>query len=416
MTREITPGFEDRGGVTLGASRPPLPNRLVHRALEWANRLAPKADRVLLHSTIDLEDGVLAVVEELTARGRPATVLVEDPARAAAVRSAVPGSRVRTVRRRSARGVLAFLTSRWVMTTESLYGSPVPPSSQTLVNLWHGEPPTKTVVRFLPGRTPIPCTWAPVCSTVGRAYRAAEFGVHPLQVPIVGAARNDRMLRADRTRVRAELLGEQAGRPTLLWLPSFRAGRFGSRVRVDAVGGYPGVPFAAEELRQLDDALTALGAQVVVKLHPHDVASFSDSYRSLHVLTQEQMQARGLTLYPVLSAFDGLLTDMSSVWVDYLLVDRPMIFAFPDIEDYRDGRGLNLEPYEQWVPGPLVRTTAELVEAVTDVVQGRDPCADERARARARFHRFIDSRSTARLLDGIGLGSPNGRGRESGTP
>ena len=403
MAREFSTGFEDRGGVTLGAARPPLRHRLVHRALESANRLAPKADRVLLHSTIDLEDGVLAVIEELTARGRPATVLVEDPTRAAQVRSAVPGSRVSTVRRRSLRGVLAFLTSRWVMTTESLYGSPVPPSTQTLVNIWHGEPPTKTVVRFLPGRTPIPCTWAPVCSTVGRAYRAAEFGLHPLRVPIVGAPRNDRMLRADRAAVRRLVLGDAADRPTLLWLPSFRAGRWGNRVRVDATGGYPGVPFETSDLAELDDALTALGATLVIKLHPHDVASFTGTYRSLRVLTQQDMEGHGLTLYPLLSAFDGLITDMSSVWVDYLLVDRPMVFAFPDIEDYRDGRGLNLEPYEDWVPGPLVRTSAELVQAVTDVVRGRDTCAEERRRAQARFHRFHDDRSTSRLLDGIGL-------------
>ena len=367
------------------------------------NRLLPKTDRVVLHSTIDLEDGVLAVIEELTARGRGATVLVEEPSRARQVRSAVPGSRVRTVRRRSLRGVLVFLTSRWVMTTESLYGSPVPPPAQTLVNIWHGEPPTKTVVRFLPGRTPIPCTWAPVCSTVGRAYRAAEFGLHPLQVPIVGAPRNDRMLRADAAAVRRLVLGDTADRPTLLWLPSFRAGRWGDRVRVDASGDYPGVPFDTDALGRLDAALTALGAQVVVKLHPHDVASFTGSYRSVRALTQEQMGEKGLTLYPLLSAFDGLITDMSSVWVDYLLVDKPIVFAFPDIDAYRAGRGLNLEPYEDWVPGPFARTTEQMIAAVTDVVDGRDPMADERRRARLRFHAFHDDRSAARLLDGLGL-------------
>ncbi len=398
-------GFEDRGGNTRGAARPPLPNRVAHWALGAVNRLTPKLDRVALHSTIDLEDGVLAVIEELTVRGRRATVLVEDRSRASRVRAAVPGARVRTVSRRSLRGVLVFLTSRWVMTTESLYGSPVPPPAQTLVNIWHGEPPTKTVVRFLPGRTPIPCTWAPVCSTLGRAYRAAEFGVHPLQVPIVGAPRNDRMLKADAAAVRRAVLGDTADRPALLWLPSFRSGRWGSRVRVDAGGDYPGVPFDDAALERLDDALTALGAQLVVKLHPHDVASFRGSYRSVRALTQEQMEADGLTLYPLLSAFDGLVTDMSSVWVDYLLVDKPLVFAFPDIEDYRDGRGLNLEPYEDWVPGPLVRSVDELVGAVTDVVEGRDPSADERRRARRRFHRFHDDRATARLLDGIGLGT-----------
>jgi len=75
----------------------------------------------------------------------------------------------------------------------------------------------------------------------------------------------------------------------------------------------------------------------------------------------------------------------------------------PDIEDYRRGRGLNLEPYEDWVPGPFVRTMAELIDALTDVVGGGDPTAEERRLARRRFHRYADDQSAVRLLDGLGL-------------
>ena len=401
--------FAIPGGASLGPVRPPPAKRLAYAVLDAANRLVPKVpDRVVLHSTVDLEDGVLAVVEELTARGWGATVLLEDQARAARVAAAVPGSRVRTVRKRSLRGLLQFLTARYVMTTENVYGSPAPQPGQDIVNIWHGEPPTKVTGRFQPGRGGLRCTWAPVCSTVGRAYRAAEFGLSPLQVPIVGAPRNDRMLRADRAAVRAALLGDDAHRPTLLWLPSFRTGQFGGGRRQDAVPSWPGVPYSPDDLLLLDEALTRHGARVVVKLHPHDVAAFSGGYRSITVLRQEEMEARGLTVYPVLAAFDGLITDMSSVWVDYLLVDRPMIFAFPDVGNYRHGRGLNLEPYEEWVPGPFVRGVDELVAAVMDVVAGRDPMAEERRRSRVRLHQYRDDGSAARLLDGLGVPRPAG--------
>jgi len=106
----------------------------------------------------------------------------------------------------------------------------------------------------------------------------------------------------------------------------------------------------------------------------------------------------------LLSAFDGLITDVSSAWVDYLLLDKPLIFAFPDIEEYRQGRGLSIEPYEHWVPGPFVRTLDEFVDALDDVVAGRDPLAEERRLARLRLHQYQDDKSAARLLDGLGLG------------
>ena len=50
-------------------------------------------------------------------------------------------------------------------------------------------------------------------------------------------------------------------------------------------------------------------------------------------------------------AADGLVTDASSVWIDYLLTQRPIIFAFPDIEEYRQRRGLNLAPTPRTAPG-----------------------------------------------------------------
>ena len=391
------------GGGRLPTSRA-VGRTAYYRVLDLVNRLVPKAPgTVVLHSSVDVEDGVLAVIEECRRRHVDVTVLLEDPRRAATLESLA--GPVRTVPLRSLRGRLRFLRASTAMTTGRLYGSRVPPASQQVVALWHGEPPTKVTGRF-EGRGGLACTFAPVCSTVGRAYRAAEFGLPPLQVPIVGAPRNDRMLRADRTSVRAALLGEQADRPTLVWMPSYRVGQYGAEHRVDVAGARSGLPYSPQELRRIDDWLHERGARVVVKVHPRDAQAFAaEDHRALRVLRPGELEDRGLTLYPALAAFDGLITDMSSVWVDYLLLDRPMVFAFPDAQDYRDGRGLNLEPYEQWVPGPFAEDVDQLLAALGDVLEGRDPMADERRRARLRFHRFLDDRSTARLLDGLRLGT-----------
>ena len=382
----------------------PSPRRLVHLAFALANRLLPKDPaRIVLHSTVDVEDGLLSVADECVRRGWQPIVLLEDPKREALLRSlSVAG--IKTIPKRSARGVLAFLTARYVMTTSRLYGDHRPPSSQIVVSLWHGEPPTKVTARFS-GRGGVHSTYAPVCSTVGRAYRSAEFDMHPLQVPIVGAPRNDRMLSADRASLRSQLLGADADRPTLLWMPSFRVGKYGAERRADSVGLPDGGPFPATDLQRLDAWLDEHGARIVLKVHPRDAETFTGDFRAIRVLHGPELVAHETTLYPVLSVFDGLITDMSSVWLDYLLLDKPMVFAFPDIADYRAGRGLNLEPYEHWVPGPLTTDVDQMIAAVQDVVAGRDPMAEERARARVRFHQFLDGHSTERLLDGLGLGA-----------
>jgi CDP-glycerol glycerophosphotransferase len=402
-TSPVVPSFAQPGGRSVRPTRQPWQRRLAYVALDLVNRFLPKVpDKVVVHSTIDLEDGILAIVEELHARGRRAIVLLEDPERAEQVRSFLGGD-IRLLPKKSRRAVLHFLTARYVFTTENVYGDREPPSSQVVVNIWHGEPPTKVVARFFPGQDGLHCSYAPVMSTVGRAYRSAEFGLHPFRVPIVGAPRNDRMLRSDGQAVRRQLLGDRADRPAYLWLPSFRAGSWAGRTRYDVAESHAGIPFPLEEARRLDDWLVERGANIVLKLHPHDVASFPADFRALQVLSQEEMQQHGLTVYTLLPAFDGLLTDVSSVWLDYLLLDRPMVFAFPDVDDYRAGRGLNLEPYEAWVPGHFVRDIDGLQTALGDLLDGRDPTAEERGRARRRFHQYHDDRSAARLLDGLGI-------------
>ncbi len=393
--------FPGVGGVPLPTvPQPPWRKRLPYAALAAVNRLVPKrASKVVLHSTVDIEDGLMAVAAEVAARGHRATVLLEDPRRGPLLRSlsSVP---VRAVPKWSVRGLLHYLTARHVMTTSNLHGNVLPPSTQNVVALWHGEPPTKATGLF-EGNGPLRATYAPVCSTVGRAYRSAAFDIPPLQVPIVGAPRNDRMLQADSRAVRQTVLGPDADRITFLWMPSYRVTEFGGKLRADSAGARAGATFPPQELQRIDDWLVERGAQTVLKVHHRDNNRFSGDYRAIRVLRQGELEQRGLTLYPVLSAFDALITDMSSVWVDYLLLDKPILFAFPDVDDYRDGRGLNLEPFEHWVPGPFARTTDELLQAMADVVDGRDPMAEERRRARLRFHQFPDSRSAARLLDGL---------------
>lgn len=61
---------------------------------------------------------------------------------------------------------------------------------------------------------------------------------------------------------------------------------------------------------------------------------------------------------------DLLITDYSSVFFDYANLKRPMLFFVYDIEEYRDKlRGFYFD-FENNAPGPLVRTTEELVEEI----------------------------------------------------
>ncbi|MDY0394159.1 CDP-glycerol glycerophosphotransferase family protein [Virgibacillus halophilus] len=65
----------------------------------------------------------------------------------------------------------------------------------------------------------------------------------------------------------------------------------------------------------------------------------------------------------LLAFTDILITDYSSIPFEFSLLERPMIFFAYDEEAYSVASGF-WEPYEDMVPGPIVKNTTELVDAL----------------------------------------------------
>jgi len=57
-----------------------------------------------------------------------------------------------------------------------------------------------------------------------------------------------------------------------------------------------------------------------------------------------------------------LVTDYSSIFFDYLVTDKPIIFYTPDFETYEQDRGLYLSVNS--LPGPSVHTVTELIQTI----------------------------------------------------
>lgn len=369
------------------------------RAIQAANAVVPKRrSGIVVHSIPDLEDGALAVLDELQARGHDPVVLREEQSEDAV--SHRLGSAIEHHHKNSRQGRVSFLRARTVITTHSVYSNHRPPRGQRIVNLWHGEPLTKPVALWDGASSPHP-TIATALSNVGKAFRCAEFGMDPAHVKVIGAPRNDRLVRADGAGVRAKALRGSPATRLLLWLPTYRQGTWSGRL--DGLE-YPGLlPLEDEWTGRLDDLLEESNAVLLVKPHPLAPNPPPGEGRRIVAIDEPWLRRRELSLYELLKGANALITDISSVWIDYLLTDQPVIFHFPDLGAYRQTRGIHLEPYESWVPGPVTQNGAALVDAVDRVLGGGDGFGEERRLARRRLHRFDDDLSTQRLLDELGL-------------
>ena len=105
-------------------------------------------------------------------------------------------------------------------------------------------------------------------------------------------------------------------------------------------------------------------------------------------------------------AADVMVTDYSSTMFDFAITGKPMLFYTYDLEHYRDAlRGFYFD-IEADAPGPLVRTTGQLVDAIADLDAVQRRYDASYARFRSRFCHLEDGLATQRVVDWLlGLGA-----------
>jgi len=99
----------------------------------------------------------------------------------------------------------------------------------------------------------------------------------------------------------------------------------------------------------------------------------------------------------LLKHVDVLVTDYSSIYTDFLLLDRPVIFNPVDLAAYEGARGFFFR-YADHTPGPKTTTEADFLAALDQALGGEDTHRAERAAARALFFEHPDGGARDRIL------------------
>ena len=301
------------------------------------------------------------------------------------------GPRTVAVRERSLRSYAYLAVAKYVLFTHSCLIHRFAPRVAS-VYVGHGMPVKRigwmnnegslvAVTRHAVATSPL---WAGI----------VQESIRPLAGTLVtGIPRNDRLLRGKKGS-RARLGGPPEGGRLIVWLPTFR-GQWEDATHTLGVG--------ADSLRQINDVLEHEGAFAVVKPHPMAAHDGLPELSRFRMITDAWLEEQGFGLYELLGEADALVTDVSSVYVDYLILDRPVVHHFPDILEYERSRGFSVSPIADYLAGPLTTDPGGLLAAMSDVARGNDTHALQRARVRGLFHTHTDALATARLLHAVGL-------------
>lgn len=374
-------------------------------------------------SGIGVGEGALALARELRRTDPSARIiwLVADDSEAALAES----EGFQPVHRRGRRGFWATLRAGRIVVTHGLgdanrfgvFGG-------RIIQLWHGAP-LKRLHLDSPVTTRIGGP-APVRILLRRMYEAgakqvalyvagsvesaerlrSAFRVDPGRVQVLGDPRDDALAEQRRdpaaaaeARARVLELLRNAGTeafppgheadlsgPLVLYAPTWRDG-----------DPDPAIPDAAE-LAAIRGALERLGAHLVIRSHPLGAGAYSEALGGrIHGLGADLV--RDIT--PLLGAFDAVITDYSSIAIDFSLLSRPIVWFAPDLEAYAATRGL-YEPLEVTASGRIERTWGETLDRLSEVLPEEAPArrgAVAASRALAdRFHAHPEGGAATRVL------------------
>jgi CDP-glycerol glycerophosphotransferase len=294
----------------------------------------------------------------------------------------------------------ALATSRIVAVNDAL-----PPwferrPEQTVLQTWHGSPLKRigfdidkvafasidyqdTLVREVEKWTHL-ISPAPCFTEIMR--QAFHFEGEMLET---GYPRNDIFFSPQAADIRSSVrarLGIPDGKVAVLYAPTWRDDMFYGRGR-----------YRFQLELDLERARAALGSDVVFLIRTHhliaeavDLSGFDDI--ALNVSGWPDVQELYL-------AADILVTDYSSVFFDFAITGRPIIFFAYDLENYRDQlRGFYLD-FEAIAPGPIVRTSDGVIEAIADTATWTSQYTKRYAEFRRTYNAWDDGHASARVLD-----------------
>lgn len=118
------------------------------------------------------------------------------------------------------------------------------------------------------------------------------------------------------------------------------------------------------DVEKLNTELKKRYQYLIVKLHPYEMrlfANFKSSYSNIAFMNNDYLFDHNYDLYELLGDTDFLMTDFSSIYFDYLHLNKPIVFVTNFLEQYEKTRGLLMGPYAEITPGICVNSEDELI-------------------------------------------------------
>lgn len=254
-----------------------------------------------------------------------------------------------------------------------LYGTKFNNNRQ-IINLWHGVPLKKIALlennysklKKIYFKTIFSKNYSYILTTSKNLINIMKdsFGVDERKVKVWGQPRNDVIFKNVNKDILESLsLYNDKYNKLILYAPTYRDNEETCLF-----------PFEDFDKNKLEEFLETNNILIYIHTHMNESSNISKYLgKRIRVLEDDKID----DIMGILNVFNILITDYSSIYIDFLLLKRPIIFLPYDKEKYLSKRGFNFD-YDKVTPGHKPETMNEFMGVLDEIFAGRDLYKEDR--------------------------------------
>lgn len=341
------------------------------------NFLLPKLkDKIVFIGYPDYDDMLRGLILQSDLSKKNFHVLIKDES---IIRPNWLNDRCKIVRKNSIKGLFHLVTSKRVYFTHGILNGfkLLNENRQLVINLWHGMPLKR--IGYMDNKSDFPAFhYTLATSDFFSDIIQRSFKVNIEKVLISDLPRNIVLKRRIPSKKLERIIS--GNKNIIVWLPTYRVSNVGDIRKDSSSTSLLGIDNL--DLDKLNRELS--GANIELFIKPHPMAKFDDikidEFDNIDIIDEHWLAESDLTLYQLLSYSAALITDYSSVYVDYLSLNKPIIFVMTDEDEYKDHRGFSFDVKSEGLPGVVITNGhnfgAHLIDSISKPLC-KHPCTSK---------------------------------------
>ncbi|MBD3340686.1 MAG: hypothetical protein GF353_16380 [Candidatus Lokiarchaeota archaeon] len=151
-------------------------------------------------------------------------------------------------------------------------------------------------------------------------------------------------------------------------------------------------PFTKSDLKNINNYCKKTNSIFLIKAHVSENIISLTEIGNINILNKET------DIQELLLISDILITDYSSVFIDYMLLDRPIILYTYDYDEYISNRGIYYDNLEEIAPGPLIHNVEGLIESLKNIEKVKEKYQQKYTKVKNYFNKNTSGNSAEILL------------------